>query len=164
MTIKPMTVPIMPHKTDCLIVSLTLLVQRCTFFDLGTRQIIHWSQLNGRIKNWLKIFYFKCPQTAFKNFSRKLLFKWKNFWKDCPVFKMFELYYFKWAIPLILFLSFQYNWQWTNVQHKFFRWLDSNRRPLVSEATALPTAFLKIVRFILLEMCLASRAFHLTDF
>ena len=41
------------------------------------------------------------------------------------------------------FSSFQYNWYLTskqrNVQYKFCRWLDSNRGPLVSEPTALPT-------------------------
>ena len=37
-----------------------------------------------------------------------------------------------------LFLSFLYSWQFTG-HIKVWRWLDSNRRPLLLEATALPT-------------------------
>ena len=38
-----------------------------------------------------------------------------------------------------LFLCFQYSSQETNVQYNFCQWLDSNREPLVSEGTTLPT-------------------------
>ena len=54
-------------------------------------------------------------------------------------------YFFKkWAIPgrFSLFSSFQHtvdSKQMLNIQTNFCWWLDSNRRPLVLEATALPT-------------------------
>ena len=50
-----------------------------------------------------------------------------------------------WPIPFIVFLKraipglFSIQLTVNNVQYKFHRWLDSNHRPLVSEATALPT-------------------------
>ena len=54
---------------------------------------------------------------------------------------------FKWAIPRPLFLYFRlFNTQLTvnnkqmfNININFCRWLDSNRGPLASEATTLPT-------------------------
>ena len=53
--------------------------------------------------------------------------------------------FFKWAVPGLffsLFSSFQYtadSKQMFNKYINFCRWLDSSCRPLVSEATALPT-------------------------
>ena len=48
---------------------------------------------------------------------------------------------FLWAIPDLFFCILVFYIQLTvkNVQYKFCRWLDSNHRPLVSEATTLPT-------------------------
>ena len=50
-------------------------------------------------------------------------------------------FFFKWAIPGLFFVIFVFPIQSTvnNVQYKVCQWLDSNRRPLVLEATALPT-------------------------
>ena len=50
----------------------------------------------------------------------------------------------KWAIPSLFLFIFVFSIhlrvnKLTNVQYKFCRWLDFNRRPLVSEATTLPT-------------------------
>ena len=45
------------------------------------------------------------------------------------------------VIPGLFFFIFVFSIQLTvnNVQNKFCRWLDSNREPLVSEVTTLPT-------------------------
>ena len=64
---------------------------------------------------------------------------------NVPSFENVLLGFFKkWAIPGLFFYIFVFSihsWQKTNVQYinKFCQWLDSNRGPLVSEATALPT-------------------------
>ena len=50
------------------------------------------------------------------------------------------LIFFKWASPGLFFFIFVFSIKLTvNVQYKFCRWLDSNRRPLVLKVTALPT-------------------------
>ena len=51
------------------------------------------------------------------------------------------LFFKKWAIPGLFFFIFVFSIQMkvNNDQYKFRRWLDSNRGPLVLEATALPT-------------------------
>ena len=56
-----------------------------------------------------------------------------------------NFYFFKWAIPGLFFFIFcLFNTQLIvynngSILINFCRWLDSNRGPLVSEATALPT-------------------------
>ena len=58
-----------------------------------------------------------------------------------PVFDLIDDLFFKngpFPASFSLFSSFQYSWQWI-FNLKFCWWLDSNRGPLESEATALPT-------------------------
>ena len=70
----------------------------------------------------------------------------------------FFLFFF-WAIPGLFFFIFVFSthsWQKTNVHYinKFCRWLDSNRGPLVLEATALPTEPQPLPNFYGLFRCL----------
>ena len=56
-----------------------------------------------------------------------------------PQFKL-DFFFKKWAIPGLFFFIFVFSIQLTvNVQYIFCWWLDLNSRPLVMEATALPT-------------------------
>ena len=71
----------------------------------------------------------------------------KQFAEALQVFYSFQntlLFFLNGPFPasFSLFLSFQYtvdSKQMFNININFCRWLDSNRRPLVSDATALPT-------------------------
>ena len=68
-----------------------------------------------------------------------LLFDWFGFDQRS------KTVFFKWATPGLFFFIFRlFNTQLTvhnncSILINFCRWLDSNRRPLVSEATTLPT-------------------------
>ena len=48
-------------------------------------------------------------------------------------------YFKKWSIPGLFLFIFVFSIQLTERIYQIWRWLDSNRGPLVSEATALPT-------------------------
>ena len=93
----------------------------------------------------------------------------KHFFKNGPF-----------PVSFSLFLSFQYTVDSKQMFNKFCRWLDSNRRPLVSEVTALPTEphnhcpFFDFDTFLVIFFCgnlmclfgalLAAQVFNVNDY
>ena len=100
----------------------------------------------------IRIKSFEMRETCsrcYKTFLEEILIfsKFRN-WKKLVLLLTTKSFFFfflkKWAIPGLFFLYFRlFNTQLRvykcSILINFCRWLDSNRGPLVSEATALPT-------------------------
>ena len=110
----------------------------CSYFGLWLIcEIHHWK--NCKIELDLNIFLWKFRQWCGHIFSPAESNIGKCFFKKTE----YDVSLKKWATPgLFIFISSSFNYIWQKVNKctiKIRRLLDSNRRPLMSEATALIT-------------------------